>query len=559
MAETEILSKIGVGSGLDTTALIKALVDADSAAETSQLEKDEEKTNAKISALGTLKSNLKQFNNIIKSIQTSESSGFVGNSSNTATATLTASGDAAGADIDSSLTVTTLASSHTLTGPAYSATTSTVGAGSISIAFGTWSADPTSGGGQSHTANSQSTISVNTTSSTTLKDLRDLINNAATDSDSDGERDVLASIIYDGTNYMLMLKSESGASNEMKVTASSDLANTISGVSYNYNATTSNMTQRVSGINSAFTVDGISMTRSSNEIKDLFDGFTLDLLATNSSAIRVSSQVDLTKIKALMNDYVLTYNEVMSLIDSLTTSGDTALGGSNEAGALNGNSLLMSIKSQLRGLSTKSIGGYEGGPYFLSQMGIKTERDGSLTLNQSDLEESFDFNPEMVHAFFSDQLKTDTNGISVTSFELLNTKPGTYAFATNGSTHTIGGVNATKNGTKYSVSSGDPNGLVLNVANGITSGNVYYGKSFLSLAHETVEVFTKFDSVIDTQVESGRSRIKDLAEKRLRLEDRIEKLTQRYQKQYANMESAVAGLNETGNMLTALLGNNDDD
>ena len=43
MAETEILSKIGVGSGLDTTALIKALVDADSAAETSQLEKDEEK------------------------------------------------------------------------------------------------------------------------------------------------------------------------------------------------------------------------------------------------------------------------------------------------------------------------------------------------------------------------------------------------------------------------------------------------------------------------------------------------------------------------------------
>ena len=559
MAETEILSKIGVGSGLDTTALIKALVDADSAAETSQLEKDEEKTNAKISALGTLKSNLKQFNNIIKSIQTSESSGFVGNSSNTATATLTASGDAAGADIDSSLTVTTLASSHTLTGPAYSATTSTVGAGSISIAFGTWSADPTSGGGQSHTANSQSTISVNTTSSTTLKDLRDLINNAATDSDSDGEKDVLASIIYDGTNYMLMLKSESGASNEMKVTASSDLANTISGVSYNYNATTSNMTQRVSGINSAFTVDGISMTRSSNEIKDLFDGFTLDLLATNSSAIRVSSQVDLTKIKALMNDYVLTYNEVMSLIDSLTTSGDTALGGSNEAGALNGNSLLMSIKSQLRGLSTKSIGGYEGGPYFLSQMGIKTERDGSLTLNQSDLEESFDFNPEMVHAFFSDQLKTDTNGISVSSFELLNTKPGTYAFATNGSTHTIGGVNATKNGTKYSVSSGDPNGLVLNVANGITSGNVYYGKSFLSLAHETVEVFTKFDSVIDTQVESGRSRIKDLAEKRLRLEDRIEKLTQRYQKQYANMESAVAGLNETGNMLTALLGNNDDD
>ena len=49
----------------------------------------------------------------------------------------------------------------------------------------------------------------------TLVDLRDAINSAATDSDNDGQKDVNASIIFDGTNYMLMLKSESGASQEM--------------------------------------------------------------------------------------------------------------------------------------------------------------------------------------------------------------------------------------------------------------------------------------------------------------------------------------------------------
>ena len=38
-----------------------------------------------------------------------------------------------------------------------------------------------------------------------------------TDSDNDGQKDVNASIIFDGTNYMLMLKSQSGASYEMKV------------------------------------------------------------------------------------------------------------------------------------------------------------------------------------------------------------------------------------------------------------------------------------------------------------------------------------------------------
>ena len=49
-------------------------------------------------------------------------------------------------------------------------------------------------------------------------------------------------------------------------------------------------------------------------------------------------------------------------------------------------------------------------------------------------------------------------------------------------THTIGGVSATKSGDNYSVSSGDPKGLTITIANGsgITSGTVYYGKSFLN-------------------------------------------------------------------------------
>ena len=271
MAEQDILSKIGVGSGLDTTALIQALVDADSAPQKESLDRDEEDTEAKISALGMLKSNLQSFNNILENIKSSDSTGFKGFSSSTTKATLTADGSEAGATIDSSLTITNLASSHTLTGPSYSAFTNTVGSGSLTINFGTWSADPTSGGGQTHTANSLDSITVNTTSTTTLTQLRDLINNAASDSDNDAKQDVLASVIYDGTNYMLMLKSESGASNEMKVTATSNLANTVNNVSYNYNATTSNMNQRVAGTNSAFSVDGISMTRESNSISDLFD------------------------------------------------------------------------------------------------------------------------------------------------------------------------------------------------------------------------------------------------------------------------------------------------
>ena len=58
MAKTEILSKIGVGSGIDTTELIKALVDADTAATKENLDKLEEKTNNKISTFSLLKLSL---------------------------------------------------------------------------------------------------------------------------------------------------------------------------------------------------------------------------------------------------------------------------------------------------------------------------------------------------------------------------------------------------------------------------------------------------------------------------------------------------------------------
>ena len=69
MAKTEILSKIGVGSGLNTTELIDALVEADTAASKENLNNLEDTAKAKISAFSVLKSNLKDFKDIVDQIQ----------------------------------------------------------------------------------------------------------------------------------------------------------------------------------------------------------------------------------------------------------------------------------------------------------------------------------------------------------------------------------------------------------------------------------------------------------------------------------------------------------
>jgi flagellar hook-associated protein 2 len=547
MTKTEILSNIGVGSGINTTELIKALVDADTAPQKENLDNLEEKTKDKISTFGVLKSNLQDFKNILKDIQTQQEFGYVGSSSDATVATLTATGSSAGSDINSSLTVTTLASSHTLTGPTLASPSSTVGQRNITINFGTWSADPTASGGQSFTSNGQSQISVAATSSTTLTDLRDAINSAATDSDNDGTKDVAASIIYDGSNYMLMLKSESGASNEMKVTDSHSTP------AYAYDTTDgAQLTQRVAGVNSAFTVDGISMTRSSNSVDDLFSGFTLDLKKTSGSPIIISSSVDLDGVTNLLTGYVETYNQLMT---NLTAMGTNDPIDNENDGALIGDSTLREIRTQLREMSSTAIKGYEGGPYYLSYLGVSTNRDGSLNFNKSQMETQFKSKPETVRAFFTNNYSTSNSNIDITAFDFKETKPGSYAFSTDGSTHTIGGVSATKSGDVYSVASGDPKGLGITVANGsgVTSGTIYFGKSFINQVTDKLDVYLKFNSILDQRVNNLNDTLATVAEKRSALEGRIESITQRYARQYSAMESTVASFQETGNMLTAML------
>ena len=547
MAKTEILSKIGVGSGLNTTELIQALVEADTVAASENLNNLEENAKAKISAFSILKSNLKDFKDIVKEIQSQQQYGFIGQTSDATVATLTATGSKAGSTINSSVTVSTLASSHSLTGPTYSSPTATVGARTLTINFGTWSADPTAGGGQSFTSNGQDQIQVTASSSATLVDLRDLINTTVTDSDNDGQKDVNASIIYDGTNYMLMLKSQSGARYEMKVSDSN------ASPAYAYAATDgAQLTQRVAGTDSAFTVDGISMTRSSNSVDDLFDGFTLDLKKTSGTAIRVSSEVDLSSVQTLVEGYVGTYNEVM---ESLKAMGANDQVDPENDGALIGDSTLREIMRELREMSSTAIGGYDGGPYYLSYLGVATERDGSLSFDRTKLETQFKSKPETVRAFFTNNYATSNSNITIKAFDFVNTQPGSYAFSTDGSTHTIGGVSATKSGDTYSVASGNPKGLTIEVENGsgVTSGTIFYGKSFLNLLTEKLDTYLKFNSIIDTRMTNLNDTLRTVSDKRIALEGRIQKLTERYALQYSSMESTIAQFQETGNMLTSML------
>ena len=99
----EILSKLGVGSGLDTTALVDSLVQAETAGTRESLEIAEEKYNTQISAFSEIKANLQVFKDNLNLIQNNSNLGYQGSSSDTTVATFTADGSAASQSINSSL------------------------------------------------------------------------------------------------------------------------------------------------------------------------------------------------------------------------------------------------------------------------------------------------------------------------------------------------------------------------------------------------------------------------------------------------------------------------
>ena len=541
-ATPEILSKLNIGSGMNNSEIIAALVNAEKAPALDRIERNEEQAQNKISAYSILKSEIKGFRESVRTIKDSNAASHVGSSSNTTVATFTTSGTTGSDEIDSSLVVNTLASTHTLATGAYSSNGSLVGAGSLVIDFGTWST--TSSANDTFTANSNSSITINTTSSTTLTQLRDAINNATDNAE--------ATILYNGTGYVLVMKGKSGASNELRITpgggSSSDLTNNFS-----YTTSTKNLTQTADGVDAAFTVDGISMTRTSNTIADLFKGYELNLLTTNSSAIKISSSQNLSTIENLLKDFIDSYNVIYAGISAMSMQSNTG----GEAGPLSGDSLARRIQRELRNYTSQSIKGYEDGPYTLSLLGVQTNRDGTLGINTNTLKNTFEKNPKVVDAIFKNQLTTDSADLSVKALGS-NTKPGSFSITKSGGNFLIDGSAMSQSGTEYTSSSGDSSGLVLNITDSsLTAANVYYGKSLMTLVDESLTSFLAFDGDIQNRLSSLSDNLRDLADQKVVLDERMAKLEQRFAMQYASMETAVAGLKDTGDYLTQMLKSKD--
>ena len=83
-----------------------------------------------------------------------------------------------------------------------------------------------------------------------------------------------------------------------------------------------------------------------------------------------------------------------------------------------------------------------------------------------------------------------------------------------------------QSGTEYTSSSGDSTGLILNITDSnLSSANVYYGKSLMTLVDDSLTNFLAFDGDIQNRLSGLSDSLKDLAEQKITLDERMDKVT----------------------------------
>src|ERR1700729_990207 len=181
---------------------------------------------------------------------------------------------------------------------------------------------------------------------------------------------VKASVITDSSGSRLSLVSgTSGATGQLAVQIS------LSG------AASGNIAFQVgqTGKDASLTVDGVSVTSSSNTVSNAISGVTFQLLGSSAGTeVQVEITNDNTDIATAMNSFVTAYNAVIKDIN--TQEGNDSSG---NAEPLYGNPTLAMIQSQLTG---SLFGGAASGSISnITQLGIGMNNDGTLALNADTL------------------------------------------------------------------------------------------------------------------------------------------------------------------------------
>lgn len=338
------ISSIGIGSGLDSS-LIEKLMAAERGPAQNRLDKVTETTKAQVSAFGALKSALSGLESAIKKF---DGSGAVSGRKAVVPdgAGYTASSSQQAVPGDYEIVIEQLATTQKLQSaplPRDGENSPQAGHGTLYIQVG---------GGDAVRIE----IAADKRS---LNDIRDALNAA-------GSGQFSASIVKGDAGDVLSITSQkTGTAGALTITnegGDGGLAQLT---------TSGGLQTHTAAQDAIIRIDGVTSTRSSNQINDVLDGVTLNLeKAAPDKATTLKVQPDNSTLKASMLGFISAWNVAMTQLRTQSAAG----GQGKVGGPLAGDAAPRGMTSALRNTLAQAYG-------ELSKMGIKSSVDGSLTLD----------------------------------------------------------------------------------------------------------------------------------------------------------------------------------
>lgn len=389
----------GLASGLDTNSIIAALVGAQRVPiqRTQALQSGLE---VKISKFGELSSALDSLKTAAEDLgSVSDLLAFAGTSSDEDLLSVTTDSTAQPGSYD--VVVSSLASAEKNRSTAFASENAEVTEGTLDIAV-----------------NGGAATSITITAGMTLTQLAEEINAS--------DADVNASIVSDGTSsYLQVTGTDTGFT-----TGSADDAITLTESYTGGSGQALGLVQFAAAENATATVDGLAVTSQTNTIEGAIQGVTLDLDQVGTTVVDVKSDPE----KALENVQLFldAYNAVAGFLQN---EGETTED-SDRRVQLSGDAMIRSLQSSLSNVVSGFVSGATGDYNALSQIGIKTDPNGLLELDEDDFKEALAKDPDSVTSIFlaedsgvldslsnlSDAYTDGTDGLIKTRTDALQTR-----------------------------------------------------------------------------------------------------------------------------------------
>ncbi|MCD1607970.1 flagellar filament capping protein FliD [Stutzerimonas kunmingensis] len=365
----------GIGSGMNIDQMVGALVAAEKAPKEAQLNRLASATETKISALGTLRTALSSFQTALKGLNDIKLfENRSAKSSNTDLLTATASKTAQSGTY--SVKVEQLATGSKTATAALSSDFKTTNAGTLTVNVG-------EGEGED--------VNVEIGEGASLEQVKEALNAALKDS---GVTANLLTDPYSGEARLVMSSTNTGEGKDVSISASEGLEE----LDIDTSVGSAQVLERAQ--NAKFSIDGLAMQSATNKIEKAIPDVTLNLVAADKDkAITVTVAQDQGGVTANIKKFVDAYNNLIKTTNSLTRVTKVGEEGTPLTGGLVGDS---SVRSILSGIQNElvSAGGSDG-VRMLSDLGITTQQDGTLGINDDKLKTALESNFDAVGKFFT--------------------------------------------------------------------------------------------------------------------------------------------------------------